>query len=125
MQEVEAICDRVIILRQGKLALDSMLVNLKQDNYINITLDQPLDKLESLCKDFKDITKIEVSKQEGKYYSYKIYTPHNSIEEIIPNLARQICTKQWKLYNMNSEQQTLETIFNEVNKNHLGDSRHV
>jgi len=46
LQEVEAICDRVIIINQGKLVADDKLANLQQKgstNFVKVTFKEPLE----------------------------------------------------------------------------------
>ena len=43
LQEVQAVCDRVLILRNGKLALDSRLEDLKNSSRLLVTVDQQLE----------------------------------------------------------------------------------
>lgn len=125
MQEVEAICDRVIIILQGQIALDSNLDDLKKNNFINLTLDQPLDELKKVSSNFTEINNIEQLSQSDNLYHYRVYATHGSIHAITPQLAQKICSKGWKLYTMSAEQRTLETVFKEVNQQVIGDSLHV
>ncbi len=41
LQEVEAVCDRVLILRAGRLALDQRLADLRAGSRLLLTLDRP------------------------------------------------------------------------------------
>jgi ABC-2 type transport system ATP-binding protein len=46
LQEVEAICDRVIIINKGKLVADDKLANLQQKgstNFVKVTFKEPLE----------------------------------------------------------------------------------
>lgn len=125
MQEVEAICDRVIIILQGKIALDSKLEDLKKNNCIKLTLDKPKEEVDSLCKEFTEIVQINSLPSQGELYSYGVYLSQKSITNFAPKLAKSICSKGWNLYRMSTEQRTLETVFKEVNKQVIGDSLHV
>ena len=43
LQEVEAVCDRVLILRDGKLVVDQPLDELQRSNRLRVVVDQPGD----------------------------------------------------------------------------------
>lgn len=125
MQEVEAMCDRVIIIRQGRIAIDSQLNNLKKTNYINLSIDKPIDKLKPLCKDLAEIQKIEETKQDGNSFSYKIYSSSPATDELSSKIAKKICLENWNLYSITPQQRTLETIFKEVNTRSIGGATYV
>ena len=46
MQEVEAVCDRVIIIKEGEILIDKKLAELKEDNQqiIEVTFDFKLEE---------------------------------------------------------------------------------
>ena len=44
MQEVQALCERVIILHSGKIVIDEQLDTINQDAPILLTIDQDIDK---------------------------------------------------------------------------------
>ena len=48
MQEVEAICDRVVIILNGRLALDETLVNLQTQNSIHLSVNQNLEEVQNI-----------------------------------------------------------------------------
>ena len=47
MQEVEAICERVLILERGKLALDSTLDEIKSTGGVVLSVDKPESEVKS------------------------------------------------------------------------------
>ena len=116
MQEVEAVCDRVVIMLNGRVALDSTLANLHKNNSINLSVDQSPDKIEPLVKKIKGVRSIDHVSTTGDVHSYKIVTKKNETMILTPIIAQKICEKGWKLYNINGEQRTLEGVFKEVNK---------
>lgn len=125
MQEVEAICDRVIIILQGKLALDARLDEIRKNNCIYMTLDRSEDDLRALCAQYSEVSKIVCEGKEGDLCSYRLYLPQNSVKVFVPKLAQELCSKGWNIYSLSPEQRTLETVFKEVNQQVVGDSFHV
>ena len=125
MQEVEAICDRVIIILQGKIALDAKLEDLKKNNCLYITLDRSEADLRAVCSDFSEVKTIESVGSEEGLMSFRLYLSQNSLKVFAPKLAQAICAKGWGIYSLSPERRTLETVFKEVNKQVIGDTSHV
>lgn len=55
MQEVDAICDRVLILKSGRLAVDANLEELRKGREVLLATDLSDEKLESMLKSMKEI----------------------------------------------------------------------
>ncbi len=106
LPEVQSVCDRVLIINQGKLVLDEHLDNLQQDDQITpikIAFRQPppLDVLAEI----EGVMDIE---QIGNHH-FKIYCESeiNTINRIT-NLA---VTSEWQLYEIIPEKDSLEETF--------------
>ncbi len=106
LPEVQSVCDRVLIINQGKLVLDESLDNLQQDDQITpikIAFRQPppLD----ILAEIEGVMDIE---QIGNHH-FKIYCESeiNTINRIT-NLA---AASEWQLYEMIPEQDSLEETF--------------
>ncbi|MCK5667951.1 MAG: ATP-binding cassette domain-containing protein [Gammaproteobacteria bacterium] len=106
LPEVQSVCDRVLIINQGKLVLDESLDNLQQDDQITpikIAFRQPppLD----ILAEIEGVMDIE---QIGNNH-FKIYCESeiNTINRIT-NLA---AASEWQLYEMIPEQDSLEETF--------------
>ena len=123
MQEVEAICDRVIIILNGRIAVDSSLADLRHNNNITLSVDAEQARVRNVLGSCSEITAIEPVSSGGGKCEYLIKVDGN-IEETAPMIARKAIEEGWKLYNLNSETRDLESIFNEVNRVR-GDSPHA
>ncbi len=106
LPEVQSVCDRVLIINQGKLVLDERVDNLQQDDQITPIIfafrqPPPLDVLAEI----EGVTDIE---QIGNHH-FKIYCESeiNTINRIT-NLA---VTSEWQLYEMIPEKDSLEETF--------------
>ena len=106
LPEVQSVCDRVLIINQGKLVLDERVDNLQQDDQITpikfaFRQPPPLDVLAEI----EGVSDIE---QVGNHH-FKIYCESeiNTINRIT-NLA---VTSEWQLYEMIPEKDSLEETF--------------
>jgi len=106
LPEVQSVCDRVLIIHQGKLVLDESLDKLQQDNRITplkIALRQP-PPLEVLGE-VEGVVNIE---QIGNHH-FKIYC--ESGIDTINRITKLAVASEWELYEIVPEQDSLEETF--------------
>jgi ABC-2 type transport system ATP-binding protein len=119
LQEVQAICDRVIILKNGKVGLDSRLDALQTEGRLLLSLGgkyespQPLIERCSCVKaafsaDLSTATKLKtsciVTLAEGEDRA-----------ESAAHIANTLLVIVYRLYGMQFESRNLETVFSEIN----------
>jgi len=110
MQEVEAICDRVIILSKGQIVADDKAKTLQQEfehQTVYVEFDAPVTKAQ--------LTKIpNVSKVEALEKGWLIESV--SPEDLRKSLAQYAQTQNWLILTLNIEQKSLEEVFKELTK---------
>ena len=114
MQEVEAICDRVLIILDGKIAVDSSLEDLQTNNTIELRLKQPYEEVSSILAKIKGVDSVEQVSSRDNLFDYRLKVSE-STNSFTPKIARSIFDQGWDVYRINSEQKTLEEVFREVN----------
>ena len=123
MQEVEAICDRVLILNRGKLAVDAKLDTLRKSNYILLSTSMPEDKAK-LLNEIQGIEKIEFLNKDTTHAipinHYRLFlSESDAVIQVSSAIAKLIVTKEkFELYSLKSEKRDLETLFKEVSNAH-------
>ena len=125
MQEVEAICDRVLIILQGRLVLDSLLEDLRKSKTLLVSVDQSEEEFKPFCLAHPEIEEVSLTGKNGSLYSYELRSHKKSLQDFVPSLAREICSKGWELYAISLQERTLEKVFREVNEKSLGGVSHV
>lgn len=110
MQEVQALCDRVIIINDGKLVADDSIDHLQDrlagEDIIYLTLDQPQD-LASL-NDLPGVHRVQVmSKSEAKIYG-------DPSKDIRPDVFNHAVSQGWIIVEMKREQKNVEYIFQQL-----------
>ena len=115
LQEVEAICDRVIIILNGKIALDSRLDALKQSNRLQVTVNRSKNELSKALNEIKSIQKISELSAEGELHSYLLELPKESNSELVAAISGAIASSGMSLYGLVPESRTLESVFREIN----------
>jgi ABC-2 type transport system ATP-binding protein len=112
LQEVEAVCDRVLIMRAGRLALDARLDVLSSPSRLLVSLDRgPLDA-EPVLRDLEPVTSVKhLGTFEGRH-RYALDTADT--DGAAPLVARSVGAAGWDLYGLQPEVRDLETLFGTV-----------
>ncbi len=115
LQEVEALCDRVIIINRGRLVADSQLSRLRQENSrtgrIRVAFKDPPEpgQLGQLAG-VSGITRLSPNEWE-------LQTPEpDAVKKLLLTLALQ---NNWNIVSLQSENQSLEEIFRNLTNNPL------
>jgi len=114
LQEVEATCDRVLIMRAGRLALDSDLAVLSSPSRLLVSLGQAPGEATPLLLNLDPVTGVEhLGTMDGRYrYALDTADPGGTA----PLVARSVGTAGWDLYGLQPEVRDLETLFGAINE---------
>jgi ABC-2 type transport system ATP-binding protein len=114
MQEVEAICGRVIIINNGKIEANERTSEIKETRFNNIqTIRIEFDK-EMNVSDLLSITPIENIKEIS---TFEFLMETKSSEDIRPLLFEWAVSKSVKILSMQKENKSLEDVFQLITKN--------
>ncbi|MBV5310315.1 ABC transporter ATP-binding protein [Chromatium okenii] len=144
LQEVEAVCERVLILRNGRLALDSPLNAIGESRLI-VTLDRPLGEVAPLLSDIAGVNaviELEIpfenkspqppllkGGEEAPLYKRGVEEISNGgwginlhrfalttadPRTVAPAIAAAIGQRGWALYELTPERHNLEALFGAV-----------
>lgn len=117
MQEVQALCDRVIIINEGKLVaddpIDMLQKRLKGEDVIYLELDKKYDAsaLESI-NGVNSVTRVSPTE-------YTIGA--NNVTDIRPNIFHLATQQNWVILEMRREQKNVEYIFQQLTKKQNAD----
>ncbi|WP_115719610.1 ABC transporter ATP-binding protein [Gallaecimonas mangrovi] len=108
MQEVQAVCERVLIMRRGQLVVDSRLDALQQAKGLMVELDS---HAEQTLTALPALTVLERTELSNGHYQYRLDTPADTA----PKVASALVTAGHQLYALQPLRRDLETVFAEVN----------
>ncbi len=111
LQEVQAVCDRVLIMSQGKLARDAKLADLQSSKRWLVQVSTDENSFKSAVNRLEGIGPIEFLGNGGAGQRFAVQLG----EQGVPALAKTIVGNGWDLYSLAPEQVNLETIFSAVN----------
>lgn len=111
MQEVDALCDRVLIMRSGELALDATLNELRHSNRLLLNSDIDEAAIRKLLKSTQHI--LSIQRVDG---CFQITIDEQADFKQLSNLiANELIKNNYPLYELKREQRDLESVFREVN----------
>lgn len=109
LQEVEAICDRVIIINKGNLVADDTLNNLQQRNKeTHVVIVELKEVIDPNAWQLPGVTKNE-SFQTSAGSGFKLHT--NDPEETRKQVLQLALQHNYNIISLRSESQSLEEIF--------------
>lgn len=108
MQEVEAICDRVVIISKGQIVADDKALTLQQQyQTVYVEFDKPVSKAQ--------ISKIpKVRKVQPVQNGWLLETVENI--DLRKEVAQFAQKENWLVLTLKIEQRTLEEVFKELTK---------
>ena len=113
LQEVEAICDRVIIINKGEIVADDSLSNLqkgtKQKHVVVVKFKEAIDK--SLLEKLNGVSSVE----ETQTSNFKLQT--NNSESVRKQLLELAVQNNLNIISLQSEIESLEDIFRSLTVN--------
>ena len=114
LQEVEAVCDRVLILRAGRLALDQRLADLRAGSRLLLTLDRPPAEAGPLLAGLAGVGAWQALDTQCGHQRYALDTTDANLTA--PAVARAVADAGWPLYALHPEGRDLEALFRDVNR---------
>ncbi|MBN1847514.1 MAG: ATP-binding cassette domain-containing protein [Deltaproteobacteria bacterium] len=119
LSEVEATCNRVIIIHQGKIVADGGMETLKQsaggEYLIHLSLkNAEMSAVETELKSIEGVIRLERVDVNGGHLSVKLVC--RSTRDIREDIYVKMKNTDWLLLELYQETQSLENIFRELTK---------
>lgn len=118
LQEVEAVCQRVLILRHGELVVDTPLAALNQGRQLLISTDADEQRARALLGPLAGVESLASGGERGLY----VLNLNDSAELVAPRAARILVENDQRLFQLQTRSQDLETLFREVNETPIAEA---
>ncbi len=110
LSEVEAICDRVIIIINGEVKADQSLRELSRSNDATLVLQQESDDVIASLGALDGITLIRQIRSLDDFPAYRI----SGSADITPQIYQIARDRNWPVRELRRDTVTLETFFNQL-----------
>lgn len=115
LSEVEAVCDRVLMVRSGKLVLNSRLDELTEAGVLNVRTSLGVSALQTILQSLAGAKGFQFSPQGAVIECRVKLAEQSTANQVSAELARKIVEAGGELYQLHREQRDLETLFRELN----------
>lgn len=116
LQEVHAVCHRVIMMRDGRLALDSPLADLGGVDRLTVGVDAPPERATALFSTLPGVARIESLGRSGAQHRYAVVASDDAdAAGLGPAIARQALEADCALFALEPATRDLEAVYAQVN----------
>ena len=118
LSEVQAICEKVLIISQGKLVAFDKPENLEKlllaSNGITFTAEASKEEIDAILPEISQITEWDVKTQEDGLTAVSVRTGSENVKEISRELFFAFADKKKAILEMSSKKANLEDVFIEL-----------
>ena len=118
LAEVQAICEKVLIISQGKLAAFDRPENLEKlllaSNAISFTVEASKEEIDEVLGGLGQITEWEIQAKEDKGTMVSVKTETENVRDICRKLFFSFADKKKAILEMSSKKANLEDVFIEL-----------
>lgn len=118
MQEVDALCDRVLMMRAGQLVLDEKLADLRISRSMLLTSSLAADVLQKILGVITGVKAVDLLDSQQGETRVRVYLGEaGDVKSISAAIAKNLIDSGAELYQLQPETRDLESLFREVNSN--------
>ena len=110
LSEVEAICDRVVIIINGEVKADQRLSELSMSNDATLVLEKDDEEVEPALASLVGISQVQRARSADDYPAYRV----TGLADITPRIYAIARERNWSLRELRRDTVTLETFFNQL-----------
>jgi ABC-2 type transport system ATP-binding protein len=112
LSEVEATCERVLVIMQGQLRADAKLADLRSANAAVVAIEAAASGVADVLHKVTGVTSVEPAGSAGDFTRWRVTS--SSTEELCPALFDALRTTRWKIGELRPEPKTLERVFRDL-----------
>lgn len=112
LSEVEALCERVVMIMNGKIKADSKLSELSNTDNAILILEEDQPDTSKLINQLSDVVSVKKEMLSNEFPVYFIQGKPNS--DITPIIFKLSVENNWPVRELRKDVHTLESIFNEM-----------
>ncbi|MBV8610135.1 MAG: ATP-binding cassette domain-containing protein [Singulisphaera sp.] len=109
MTEVEAVCGRVIIIAQGRIALDDRLDRLQAENAIAVEARGPAEAIRAVLEKVSGTAKVILTGRDGDHAAFKVQARDGA--DLREAMATRLFQNGWPVRRLDLKRTTLEDRF--------------
>ena len=128
LSEIQAVCDRVIVINNGRLVADDTESNLSKkfsdDHHYNVRIDGPEGEVMNLLTSIPAMKEVKsLGRKEDGVYEYMIEAKPG--KDIRRELFKRLAARGWPIMGLKSSELTLEDIFLQLTRDNSIDLSNI
>jgi ABC-2 type transport system ATP-binding protein len=112
LSEVEATCERVVIIMRGELKADAKLSELRSSNEAVVAVEAGASGVAELLRSAPGVDGVEKIGEAGGFQRWRVTS--SAATDVCPALFDKLRTTTWKVAELRPEPKTLERVFREL-----------
>lgn len=114
LSEVQAVCDKIVVINQGKIVADDTEENLSKslvnNNKISVKIDGPASEVEKVIGSISGVKTVDlISKDTDDFCGFSVESEDGV--DIRKELFRRIAERSWCIMELKTSDMSLEDIF--------------
>jgi ABC-2 type transport system ATP-binding protein len=112
LSEIEATCERVVIIMRGELRADAKLADLRSSNAAVVAVEAAATGVAELLRGVAGVDAVERAGEAGGFQRWRVTS--STADDLCPALFDKLRGTSWKLGELRPEPKTLERVFREL-----------
>jgi ABC-2 type transport system ATP-binding protein len=112
LSEVEATCERVLVIMQGALRADAKLADLRNANAAVVAIEAGATGVADVLNKVAGVTLVESTGRAGDFTRWRVTS--GTADDLCPALFDALRTTRWKIGELRPEPKTLERVFRDL-----------
>jgi ABC-2 type transport system ATP-binding protein len=112
LSEVEATCERVLVIMQGELRADAKLAELRSANAAVVAIEEAATGVADVLHKVQGVTSVESTGTTGGFTRWRVTS--RGTDELCPALFEALRTTRWKIGELRPDPKTLERVFRDL-----------
>jgi ABC-2 type transport system ATP-binding protein len=112
LSEVEATCERVLVIMQGQLRADAKLAELRSANAAVVAIDAAASGVADVLRKIDGVASVEDAGRAGEFTRWRVTS--SKTDELCPALFEALRTTSWRIGELRPEPKTLERVFRDL-----------
>jgi ABC-2 type transport system ATP-binding protein len=112
LSEVEATCERVLVIMQGELRADAKLADLRSANSAVVAIDASATGVAELLRGVEGVTAVENTGEVAGFARWRVTS--TATDDVCPSLFEALRATRWRVGELRPEAKTLERVFRDL-----------
>ena len=113
LSEVQAVCDKIVVINQGKIVANDTAENLSTalagEHKLSVKIDGPAKEIKELIEGILGVIKVSLIAEKNDYSEFVIESEEN--KDIRRELFTRMAGRNWYIIELKTSEMSLEDIF--------------